>query len=34
MFSAWKQSTSGFGYFIDKDTDYYGYKVDMPYTPQ
>jgi len=33
MFAAYKKSTSGFGYFLDRDMNYYGYEVDMPYTP-
>lgn len=34
MFASWKQSTAGFGYFIWRDLEYYGYTPDMPYTPQ
>lgn len=33
IYSAWKESTAGFGYFLDRDINYYGYTPDMPVTP-
>lgn len=33
MRDAYKRGTAGFGYFLDRDMNYYWYTVDMPYTP-
>lgn len=33
IFKAWKEWTSWYWYFIDRDINYYWYEADMPYTP-